>query len=398
MKILVITPTFYPVMGGAEKGIFEIFSRLAEKHEVKILTPFPEKKYLASFSREDNYRIDKIEVLNFHDSINLLKLPGYWKLRGIIPPFSISIIFEGLKIAETFKPDVSICFYAIPAGLSAIFLKKIKKIPLILSLVGRDIPGPGIPYFWKKYVIFISKNLNKTIFISEFCRKSLGFDSGFGEVIPFGVDIERFKPGLDGSWIRKKINIPKNARVLFSIQRLDKWKRVDILIKAMKKIIEEMDAYLVIGGKGHELNNLVKLSKELSLDSRVVFTGYIDDEELPLFYAMADLFVFHSTYETLGLVLLEAMASGKPIVSVKSTAIPEVVEDGKNGILVEPLNPEKFANATIYLLNNPHKMEEFGRISREIAIKKFSIGEVAKKYEEILLQDEIYNPCENLRR
>lgn len=386
MKILVITPTFFPIMGGAEKGIYDIFSRLAEKHEVKILTPFPEKKYLTNFSREDNWRIDKIEVLNFHDRINLLKLPGHWKLKGIIPPFSISFVFEALRVAKVFKPDVSICFYAIPAGLSAIFLNKIRKIPSILSIIGRDIPGPGIPSFWKKYVRLISKKIDKTIFISEFCRKSLGFNSNFGAVIPFGVDTEKFKPDLDRSLIKKRLNIPENAKVLFSVQRLDQWKRVDILIKAMKIILDEVDAYLVIGGKGPELNNLINLAKELSVDSKVIFTGYISDEELPFFYSMADIFVFHSTYETLGLVLLEAMASGKPIVSVRSTAITEVVEDGKNGILVEPLNPKEFADAVINLVNNYEKMSEFSLVSRELACERFSLKKITQRYEKILLE------------
>jgi glycosyltransferase involved in cell wall biosynthesis len=385
MRILVITPTFYPVMGGAEKGIYEIFSRLAEKHEVKILTPFPRKNFLINFGREDSYEIESIEVLNFHDRLNLLNLPGYWRLKGIIPPFSLSTIFAASKTVNLFRPDVAICFYPVRTGLAALFIEKFKRVPTILTISGRDVPGPGVPSFWRKYYLFILRRIGRVIFESEFCRKSLGLDASFGQIVPFGIDTKRFKTGIDGTSLRKRFGFPENSKVLLSIQRLDKWKRVDILIKAMRIVLENIDAYLVIGGKGSEMESLVGLSKELSVDSRVIFTGYIKEEELPLFYAMADLFVFHSTYETLGLVLIEAMASGKPIVSVRSTAIPEVVEDGVNGILVEPLNPSELAEAIIFLLKNPEKMKEMGKASREIALRKFSLEEVARRYEMVLL-------------
>jgi len=385
MRILVITPTFYPVMGGAEKGIYEIFSGLAEKHEVKILTPFLDKDFSLNFGMEEDFRFKNLEVINFNDRMNFLKLPGHWKLKGLIPPFSISTLFEALRVIKVFKPDVVNIFYAIPTGLTAYFIQRFKSQNVVLSLIGRDIPGPGIPPFWRNYSRFVARKMNKTIFISEYCRRALGFNSEFGEIIPFGVDTEKFNTKEDCNLIRRKLNIPKNSKVLLSIQRLDKWKRVDILIKAMRIVLENIDAYLVIGGKGSEMESLVGLSKELSVDSRVIFTGYIKEEELPLFYAMADLFVFHSTYETLGLVLIEAMASGKPIVSVRSTAIPEVVEDGVNGILVEPLNPSELAKAIIFLLKNPEKMKEMGKASREIALRKFSLEEVARRYEMVLL-------------
>ena len=128
-----------------------------------------------------------------------------------------------------------------------------------------------------------------------------------------------------------------------------------------------MDVYLVIGGKGPELERLRSLAHDLGISSRVLFTGYIPDQELPLYYALADLFVFHSTYETFCLSLLQAMAAGKPIVSVRSTAIPELIHHGENGLLVEPGDAGAFARSVLELLADVEMQERFAAESRRRA-------------------------------
>ncbi len=381
MKILIVSPTFFPIMGGAERGIYEIARRLAARHEVKILTPFPERAHVIGFGVEEMIKMDNIEVSNFRDRANLLRLPGYWKSKGIIPPFSLSALLNTIKIVNRFRPDIINVFYAVPSGLTAALIPKLKKVPTVLSLIGRDIPGPGVPYYWKYYVRMIMRMASSVTFISDYCRRALSLDPNFGQIIPFGVDIIRFKPGQDGKIIRKKLAIPGDANVLLSIQRLDKWKRVDILIKAMKLILESLDVYLVVGGKGPELPSLIRLSKQLQVNTRIAFVNYIKEEDLSFYYSMADAFIFHSTYETLGLVLLEAMASGKPIISVKGTAISEVVINNVNGILVEPLSPKEMANGAVSLLQDPVKMKKFGKASRQIAVERYNLDVIANRYE-----------------
>ena len=205
-------------------------------------------------------------------------------------------------------------------------------------------------------------------------------------VIPFGVDIKKYKPGINGDYLKKTFGIPQGAKVLFSLQRLDNWKRVDVILKAFKSILKQMDVYLIIGGKGPEKNNLMRMADEMGISARTIFTGYILSDELPFFYAMADLFVFHSIYETLGMVLIQAMASGKPVISVNNTAIPEVIEHNKTGILVDPLDPEQLATAVTKLLRDEKSMERFARNGRQIASEKYDWNQIAEKYEEIFSQ------------
>jgi glycosyltransferase involved in cell wall biosynthesis len=383
MKILVLTPTYFPIMGGAEIGIFEIYRRLALKHEVKILTPWPGQGTAGDYGMEESaFSHSRLDLLRFNDRINLKSWPGHRLLGGLIPPFSGSWIRAALRAIRDDRPDLIHAFYALPTGLAAISAERRKKIPVVLSLIGRDIPGPDVPPFWGNYVRTVVRSISKTIFISEYCRRALfGADSDWGEVIPFGVDIKKFRPDVDGHPIRESLHIPRESKVLFALQRLDRWKRVDVLIEAMKSIVREMDAFLVIGGKGPENNRLREITQERGLSSRVIFAGYIKEAELPSYYAMSDLFVFHSTYETFGLALLQAMAAGKPIVTVNSTAIPELIVHNQNGLLVPPLDSEELARAAVFLLKNEAAMKSFSTEARKKAMAKYDWQSIADQYE-----------------
>jgi glycosyltransferase involved in cell wall biosynthesis len=385
MRLLAITPTFFPVMGGAEWGVYEIYRRLALEHEVRILTPHPPASLERDFGMEEPLPdLSGLELVRFQDRVNLKNWPGHGLLKGLVPPYSISMLRAALREVKEFQPDVVNVFYALPSGLAASRIMKTKRAPVLLSLIGRDIPGPDIPRFWRFYTRMTARRVSKVLFISEYCRKALfGPGSTAGEVIPFGVDTERFRPGLDGSRIRERLGIPPNARVLFSLQRLDRRKRVDIVLQAMKAVLGKAEAYLVIGGKGPEVNGLRRLAADLEITSRVFFTGYIKEEELPLHFAMADIFVFHSTYETFGLVLVQALAAGKPVVSVRSTAIPELLEDGREGKLVAPLDPADLAGTILSLLGDDEALKRFSAAARQKAIERFSWEVIARRYEKI---------------
>jgi glycosyltransferase involved in cell wall biosynthesis len=385
MRLLAITPTFFPFMGGAESGIYEIYRRLARRHEVRILTPYPAASLERDFGMEERLPdLSELELVRFRDRINLKNWPGHGRLKGLVPPFSISLLKPALREVKDFQPDVVNVFYALPSGLAASRIMKTKRAPVLLSLIGRDIPGPGIPHFWRFYTRRTARRVSKVLFISEYCRRALfGTESTAGEVIPFGVDTERYRPDLDGSGIRERLGIPRSARVLFSVQRLDRWKRVDIVLQAMKSILRQLEVYLVIGGKGPELNGLRRLAAELQITSHVLFAGYIKEEDLPLHFAMADIFVLHSTYETFGLVLVQALAAGKPVVSVRSTAIPEVLENGHESRLVAPLDPDALAGAILSLLVDNKALNRFSAAARQKAIEQFSWEAIVQRYEKV---------------
>jgi phosphatidylinositol alpha-1,6-mannosyltransferase len=225
-------------------------------------------------------------------------------------------------------------------------------------------------------------------FISPYCRRAIyGSESILGTVISSGVDLERFSPRISGSHIRQRLNLSQETPVLFAVQRLSSEKRVDIVIRAMPHVLDKHpDVVLVIGGKGPDRSNLDSLLQELGLEQSIYFAGYIPNSDLPAYYAMADIFVFHSTYETFGIVIAEAMAGGKPVVSVRSTAISDVVQDGQTGLLAVPMSPIDMADKIIHLLNSPSKFQQFGQNGRLWAEQHFDWNVIVEQYEKILLK------------
>jgi len=151
---------------------------------------------------------------------------------------------------------------------------------------------------------------------------------------------------------------------------------------------EMNDVVLIVGGEGPEEARLRELSTRIGVSDRVIFAGFIPQEELPHYYSLADLFVFHSLYETFGIALAQALASGTPVVSVNCTAIPELVEDGVNGVLVPPNGPRQLAAGIVHLLEDTALRETYGKRAREKALAKFNWDTIAQHYEKVL-QDAI---------
>ena len=386
MKILVLTPTFFPVMGGAEIGIYNICRYLAKKHKVRVLTPELSAKLSSAYRMEEGaFDLSDMELVRYSDWFNLKNSPGRRFFQGLIPPFSFSLFLKARQEVRSFQPDGVLAFYALPCGFAGAWIQRRMRIPVLLSIIGRDVPGPAIPRFWGAYVRWSMRSVQRTLFISDYCRLALSQDkSSARDVIPFGVDPDCFTPDLDGNPLRKKLGLPSGAKVLIAVQRLDPWKGVDVLLQALRIVLKNMDVYLVIGGKGPELERLRSLAHDLGIASRVLFTGYIPDQELPLYYALADLFVFHSTYETFCLSLLQAMAAGKPIVSVRSTAIPELIHHGENGLLVEPGDAGAFARSVLELLVDVEMQKRFAAESRRRALAGYNWEMVCQRYESAL--------------
>ncbi|MCU0276891.1 MAG: glycosyltransferase [Acidobacteria bacterium] len=383
MRILVLSPTFLPVMGGAEIGIHELCRRLGKRHVVRVLTPRLPRDLTQAYGMEGGeFDTPGYEVTRYADRLNLKNAPGQGLLRGLIPPFSLSLARQALRQARSLQPDVVLTFYALPCGLAAARIRKKLRIPVVLSLIGRDVPGPAVPRFWGNYVRWSMDAADRTLFISEYCRQALGIVKGpAADVVPFGVDCERFAPGAAAGPLRERLGIPRDSKVLLALQRLDPWKQVEVLIRAQALLLQQIDAYLVIGGKGPELERLRGLARDLGIASRVLFAGYIPDKELPLYYALADVFACHSTYETFGLSLLQAMAAGTPVVSVRSTAIPELIHHGENGLLVEPGDAGAFAQSVQELLGDGDMQKRFAAESRRRALADYGWDSVARCYE-----------------
>jgi len=171
------------------------------------------------------------------------------------------------------------------------------------------------------------------------------------DVIPTGVDCTRFCPENDGSIIRHRYGLD-GEKVLLHVGRIAWEKNLDLVIDGFSRLVkEDPKARLLIVGEGPAKKHYQQLVEQKGVAGRVIFTGFIPDDELPLVYAACDAFTIASKFETQGLVALEAMATGKPVAGINYRAIAEIIRSGQNGYLFEE-DPASCAAAMRSALDN----------------------------------------------
>jgi len=189
------------------------------------------------------------------------------------------------------------------------------------------------------------------------------------EVISGGVDLQKYQK-LDKNFLRKKYKIAKNKKILLYVGRLGKEKNIPFLLHSLAKL-KRSDSVLFIVGDGPERARLEKLSSRLKLTDKIIFTGFISADQIPSVYASGDLFVFASTSETQGLVVIEAMAAGTPVLAVKDEAYEGVVLNNVNGILVAE-DTSAFTKTLNKLLDDPQRIERLGKNASIFVREEFS--------------------------
>lgn len=200
----------------------------------------------------------------------------------------------------------------------------------------------------------------------ELLERYYGADPARIRTIPCGVDLELFRP-LDRAAARAQLDLPRDAPIVLWVGRLEKLKGVDILVSALAQV-EAADAQLlIVGGDEHAQGlkaELIAQAEAAGIAHRVRFEGPVLHERLPLYYAAANVCVVPSYYESFGLVAVEAMACGTPVVASRVGGLVSTVIDGVNGYLIPWRCPEPFAEKLEVLLNNPELRENFGRAAR----------------------------------
>jgi glycosyltransferase involved in cell wall biosynthesis len=149
-------------------------------------------------------------------------------------------------------------------------------------------------------------------------------------------------------------------------------------------LVQKPKLRLIIGGQGEDRPRLQQLADKLGISNHIMFTGFIPPEDISVYFAIADIFVFHSTYETFGMVLAEAMNYGKAVISVNDTAIKEVVDDGETGILVPSMDHKAFGEEVLRLLNDRSRRSKFEINARKKAQRHFKWDTIASNYERVL--------------
>jgi glycosyltransferase involved in cell wall biosynthesis len=185
-------------------------------------------------------------------------------------------------------------------------------------------------------------------------------------IISNGLDIERYSPGPGNTRVAERYALPPGRRILF-VSRIAQDKRIEILIEAMTRVSAELEAHLLIVGRGDDRPRLEEMVAEKGLKDWVHFMGFVPEGDMPALYRLADCFAITSTCEVQSLPTLQAVATGLPVVAADAMALPELVHDGENGYLVPPEDPMATASALLKILQQPALAASMKQAGRRIA-------------------------------
>ena len=236
---------------------------------------------------------------------------------------------------------------------------------------------------------------NKIIAVSHFTKRELLEYYKVPEkkirVIHNGVNVNKFKPAKDKRKIKEALGFNPDDLAIVSVGRLYARKGLFTLIESMPAVVKRFkNAKFIISGKGQsgEMRKLINYADRIGVKDSIIFTGYYPDKKLPKLYQAADVFAFSTFYEHHPFAVLEALSTGLPVVTTRVGGIPETIESGKNGFLVEPFNPKHFADRILFLLEHPAEAAEMGSLARKTILERFDwrivVKDVLKVYDEAL--------------
>lgn len=196
------------------------------------------------------------------------------------------------------------------------------------------------------------------------------------QLVHYAIDMDKFRPSTPAT--QELLNIPKP--IIGTVTRLLHQKGVHVLLDAFAKCLETYPkASLVIVGDGPVRRQLEEQSRTLSIAAQTHFLGHVAHPTLGDILEAFDIFAFPTFGEGFGLVLLEAMTSGKPVVASKVMAIPEIVIDGETGLLVPPDNADALGQALLKLMSDPSKCQQFGTAGRHRVEAEFTVDRMVQK-------------------
>jgi glycosyltransferase involved in cell wall biosynthesis len=325
-------------------------------------------------------------------NLTLMRIPA-WKSRqdrshaSELIFFILSACVWTLRLVarrKAFKPDATLAFFGVPSGAVAYVLKVVHKIPYVISLRGGDVPGFR-PYDFGTYHKIISpvlriiwKNASAIVANSNGLRAlALHFDSRFEiPVIPNGVDLDCYETGEHSG-----LSSPH----LLSVGRIVHQKGIDLAMHALAGL-KDLDWEWRIAGDGPQMESLKRLAAELDLGGRLQFLGWQSRDQLVEQYQWSDLFLFPSRHEGMPNAVLEAMASGLPVIATRISGSEELVVDGETGLLVPSEDVRALQSALRRLLTDPALRRNMGLASRRRAEGHYSWENAARQYALLLEQ------------
>jgi phosphatidylinositol alpha-1,6-mannosyltransferase len=295
------------------------------------------------------------------------------------------------RLWRRLSPDVINQHYLLPTGIAGQWWARRLGIPTVTTLIGMDVYDPHYrpAAVWRALMRRAIRQARAVTCISSLVRDVVQreYPPAPGvqcRVVPYGVDVKQFHPQDTAGEIRRRHGIADSEALILTVQRLWARKGVTTFLDAAATVAKAIpSARFVIIGDGPERAALERHAAALGVAERVTFAGRKPNHELPVYYAAADVFAFHTLHEGLGIVLLEALASGCPVVTTAAGGTLDIVSDGDTGLVVPPGDANAFANAVIRVLGEPSLKAALRVRARRTAETEFDWDVVAGRYLEV---------------
>ncbi|MCE5213366.1 MAG: glycosyltransferase family 4 protein [Methanobacterium sp.] len=369
MRILQTPVRFYPFTGGVENYVYYLSQELVKSgNQVKVVCANEPS------SRKHDL-VGKIEV-------ERLSYIGKIANTNITPGLPSALSVGDYDIIHTHIPTPW-C-----ADWSA-FYSQTKKKPMVVTY-HNDIIGNGFASLIARIynsmgLKYVLKSADKIVITQPNYLESSAHLTGYQEkieVIPNGVDLDKFQPG--------KVSNDNDNRIIFFLSVLDefhKYKGLDYLFNALKIVKNRLpDVKLIVGGKGVLLSHYQEVAASLGIKDNVLFTGFIPDEEISNYYSNANVFILpsiSSLQEGFGIVALEALACQTPVITTEIVGVAEDLKRIGGGIVIPPKDVEKLADAIINIMEDENLQKKMGKRGRKLVEEKYTWKIVASDMEKL---------------
>ncbi len=383
----------YPNPSDARLGVFveEQVKALSRCCQIKVVAPTPWFLPLKFFKKWYVYtRIPVHEIRNdievfrprtivFPKRIlfSLLGFTSFISLLGCVRGMGRNLAFD-LIHAHTAYPD----------GFGAALLARTLKLPVVVTLHGSDVTANFKRYLWRSLGLWALSKADQVMAVSHALRTTVveqyGADGDKIRVIPDGVDVSRFIP-MARAEVLNRLGLQNEGSIVLYVGAIKRSKGIDYLLKAAGRLVETVDRrvkFLLVGEGDYERQAKL-LAERLGITDAVDFVGNRPNQEIPMWMNACDVLVLPSLSEGFGVVLIEAMACGKPVIATTCGG-PEDIVNPDNGILVPPGDEAALSRALREVLNGRHYFAP--QKIREYAVEEYAYDRIASRILEVYRQ------------
>ena len=366
MKIAIVC---YPTFGGSGVVATELGLELARRgHEIHFIT----------YSQP--VRLALLNPNVYYHEVNVPEYPLFH-----FQPYELALSSKLVDMVKLYKIELLHVHYAIPHAYAGYMAKQMLKdeginIPMITTLHGTDITLVGNHPFYKTAVTF---SINKSDYVTS-VSQSLKEDTlklfnikNDIQVIPNFIELDKSELEQNTP-CKRSVMASENEKIITHISNFRKVKRIPDVIQIFYKIQQKIPAKLMMVGDGPEKEKAENLCRELGIPEKVIFFG--NSNEIDRILCLTDLFLLPSETESFGLVALEAMACGVPVISSNSGGLPEVNFDGISGYLSNVGNTDEMAENALKILKDDATLKTFKENALSVS-KQFDINNILPLYE-----------------